>query len=191
MTPHPVDDAAPILDARDAAQVAYMITGGVASILYGEVRFTEDLDGVADLDARTARRLHAALFYVPPLEVLQAEAARERYGHFNLIDNETGYCADVYLVGANPLEARALEHRRPIDVGTRRVWVSPPEYLIACKLKYRKDGGSDKHVRDVRAICSPSVAIRSTAPCSPTSSTGSAFARSGTKSSVTRADGSA
>jgi len=58
----------------------------------------------------------------------------------------------VYLVGENELEAWALEHRRPVNVGTRRVWVSPPEYLIAYKLKYRRDGASGKHVRDVRAM---------------------------------------
>lgn len=156
MSTHPVDEAGPLLDALEAASLTYMVTGGVATMLYGEARFTEDLDVVVALDARGARRLHAALdgvrFYVPPLEVLQQEAGRDRHGHFNLYDNETGFRADVYLVGSNDLEAWALEHRRPIDVGTRRVWVSPPEYLIAYKLKYRRDGASEKHVRDVRAM---------------------------------------
>lgn len=156
MTPHPVDDAAPFLDGLEAAGVPYMITGSVAMMLYGEVRFTQALDVVAALDRRSADRLHAAFdegrFYVPPVEQLREEVGRPEFGHFNLLDNETGFRADVYLVGENDLEAWALEQRRAVDVGTRRVWVSPPEYLIAYKLKYRRDGGSEKHVRDVRAM---------------------------------------
>lgn len=156
MTAHPVDEAGPLLDIIDAAGVAYMVTGGVASMLYGEARFTEDLDLVAALDPSGARRLHAAVdevrFYVPPLDVLVQEAERDRHGHFNLYDNDTGFRADVYLAGSSDLEAWALEQRRAVDVGTRRVWVSPPEYLIAHKLKWRRDGASEKHVRDVRAM---------------------------------------
>ncbi|GJG87066.1 hypothetical protein tb265_22470 [Gemmatimonadetes bacterium T265] len=156
MTAHPVDAAGPLLDALDAAAIQYMIAGSVAGMLYGEVRFTEDLDVIVALDPRGARRLHAAFdeqrFYVPPLEVLHEEAGRARHGHFNIYDNETGFRADVYLVGSNELEQWALEHRRAVDVGTRRVWVSPPEYLIAHKLTYLRDSGSPKHVRDVRAI---------------------------------------
>lgn len=152
----PVDEAAPFLSALEALGIPYMVTGGFAAMLYGEPRFTRDLDLVVALDPRGAARLHAAFdearFYVPPVEVMRDEAARPRHGHFNLVDNDTGFRADVYLVGENKLEAWALEHRRRVDVGALTIAVSPPEYLIAHKLTYRRDGGSDRHVRDVRAM---------------------------------------
>mgnify|MGYP002778080430 CR=1 FL=1 len=161
--PDPLDEAAPFLQALEALGIAYMVTGGFAAMLYGEPRFTRDLDVVLALRARDAARLHDTFdvtrFYVPPVEVIREEAARARHGHFNLVDNETGFRADVYLAGEDPLEAWALAHRRRVDVGARTISVSPPEYLIAHKLTYRRDGGSDRHVRDVRAMLAVSDAL--------------------------------
>lgn len=80
------------------------------------------------------------------------EAARPAHDHSNLADDETGFRAAVYLAGENALEHWALEHRRLVGVGGMMVALSPPEYLIARKLTYRRNGGSDRHVRDVRAM---------------------------------------
>lgn len=66
-----------------------MITGGVASVVYGDPRFTRDIDIVLELQAANIRRLSSTFaggdFYVPPEEVLEEEASRRRDGHFNLI----------------------------------------------------------------------------------------------------------
>ena len=83
---------------------------------------------------------------------MREEAARPRHGHFNLADKETGFRADIYLAGDDALEHWALDHRRRVQVGGMSVALSPPEYVIAHKLTFRRDGGSDHHVRDVRAM---------------------------------------
>ena len=49
--------------------LTYMVTGGVASVIYGDPRFTRDVDLVLDLDPDRVAGLHAAFpeadFYVP------------------------------------------------------------------------------------------------------------------------------
>jgi hypothetical protein len=32
------------------------------------------------------------------------------------------------------------------------VWTAPPEYVILMKMEYWRDGGSEKHLRDIRAM---------------------------------------
>jgi hypothetical protein len=137
-------------------ELRYMATGGVATILYSEPRLTHDIDLVLALAAGDAERLHDAFdeaeFYVPPLEVLRLESQRARHGHFNLYHHETAFRADFYLVGEDPLNQEAMARRRRMDTASGPIWVAPPEYVIARKLQYRRDGGSDRHLRDVRAI---------------------------------------
>lgn len=151
------DEAAELLRVFESLGLRYMVTGGLAAILYGEARFTRDVDVVLAPGRHDLARLHEALdaerFYVPPLEAMQEEAAREAHGHFNLYDNATDFRADVYLAGANALEAWALDHARRVTIAPGLdVRVSPPEYVIAHKLTFRRDGASEKHVRDVRAM---------------------------------------
>jgi hypothetical protein len=58
--------------------------------------------------------------------------------------------ASVY--GEPRLTAWALEHRRRISVAGAGAWIAPPEYVILRKLEYLREGGQDKHVRDIRFI---------------------------------------
>jgi hypothetical protein len=57
--------------------VRYMVTGSVAAMIYGEPRFTNDVDIVVMMDAAQAERLAEVFpspeFYCPPLEVIRKE----------------------------------------------------------------------------------------------------------------------
>jgi hypothetical protein len=136
--------------------VPYMVTGSIASMLYGEPRLTVDLDIVVELDATHAAAFLAAFpeseFYRPPLEVVQAEAARDSRGHFKLIHHATGAKADVYLAARDPLHRWGLAQRRRLTTATGAISVAPPEYVIVRKLEFWREGGSPKHLRDVRGM---------------------------------------
>ncbi|MGB7211525.1 MAG: hypothetical protein WBC97_02760 [Gemmatimonadales bacterium] len=135
------------------AGIAYMVTGSVAASLYGELRFTQDVDLVVALKHGDPKRLEAAFpakdFYVPPLETMVEEAARPRYGHFNLFHLESGLRADVYLMGDDPLHAWAFTRRREVEIAGELVSVAPLEYNIVRKLEFYRDGGSQRHLRDI------------------------------------------
>jgi len=133
--------------------IPYMVTGGVASVIYGDPRFTRDVDVVLGLTAGRIDALIAAYderdYYVPPREALEAETARVGGGHFNLIHRETALRADVYLAGDDPLHAWAFPRRQRIQAEEVDVWVAPIEYVILRKLEYFRMSGSDRHLRDV------------------------------------------
>lgn len=135
----------------------YMVTGATAAIIYGQPRVTNDLDVVLSLDdqARGAllRVFPEAEFYVPPETVIQAEQARTHRGHFNVIHLESGYKADIYLAGADPLHAWALPLRRRLEWREGlQISVAPPEYVVLRKLEYYREGRSAKHPADIKAI---------------------------------------
>lgn len=135
----------------------YMVTGATAAILYGQPRVTNDLDVVLSLDdaARAAllRAFPETEFYVPPESVIRAEQARQQRGHFNLIHHESGYKADIYLAGSDPLHAWALPQRRHLKWSDGvEIAVAPPEYVVLRKLEFYREGRSAKHPADIRAI---------------------------------------
>ncbi len=134
-----------------------MVSGSVASIIYGEPRLTNDIDIIlhvtsGDVD-HVARAFPLTEFYCPPVEIITIEARRRQRGHFNLVHHKTGHKADVYLVGEDPLHAWGFPARRRIDLGENQsLWVAPPEYVVLRKLEYFKEGGSEKHLGDIRGM---------------------------------------
>jgi hypothetical protein len=140
--------------------VPYMVSGSVAVIIYGEPRLTHDVDLIVVLDRGQIARLREAFppaeFYCPPAEVIEVEVAREQRGHFNIIHHETGFKADVYLNGRDPLHAWGLTRARELKVEGQVLFVAPPEYVILRKLEYYSEGGSEKHLRDIRSILNTS-----------------------------------
>jgi hypothetical protein len=77
-----------------ALGLEYMVTGSVATVVYGEPRLTLDVDVVLVLPHAAISRLTAGFpsseFYCPPPEVLATEAARAHRGHFDLVHHGTG-----------------------------------------------------------------------------------------------------
>lgn len=87
----------------------------------------------------------------PPAEVIAVEA-REQRGHFSIIHHETGFKADLYLSGRDPLHAGDW-HGRADAKWRARFWSSRlPKYVILRKLGYYREGGSEKHLRDIRSL---------------------------------------
>jgi hypothetical protein len=140
----------------NSACIRYVVTGSVAAIFYGEPRLTHDVDFVVFLRetdiVALGRHFPPTDFYLPPPEVITAEARREQRGHFNIIHLETGFKADLYLTGRDELNAWALGLGRQVQFEGEAVMLAPPEYVIVRKLEYYREGGSEKHLRDIRAM---------------------------------------
>src|SRR5262245_9499689 len=139
------------------ARIPYMIGGSVAAIFYGEPRLTHDVDLVISFTPREVQRFTAIFpemdFYVPPPETIAEETARER-GHFNLIHHATGFKADFYPAGRDELNAWGLRLKRQIQFEGEPLSIAPPEYVIVRKLEYFREGGSERHLRDIRSMLS-------------------------------------
>ncbi len=138
------------------AVIRYVIGGSVAAIFYGEPRFTRDVDMIVFLNEYAIRQLPEIFpnseFYLPPPEVIAAEAARVERGQFNIIHQKTTFKADIYPTGRDEFNAWAFRNKRQIEFGGETLVLAPPEYVIVRKLEYFREGGSDKHLRDIRGI---------------------------------------
>lgn len=151
------------VESLNRAGLLYMVTGSIAGIFYGEPRMTHDVDLVVELNARRVADFVALFpsdeFYCPPEAVIRTEVRRDTRGHFDLIHLASGFKADIYPVGRDPLHVWAMERRRAENMGGIEVWMAPPEYVILRKLQFYQEGGSDKHLRDVRSMLEISASV--------------------------------
>jgi hypothetical protein len=154
-----------ITQRLETAGIDYCIVGGLASIAYGRPRLTLDADLVVALDATQLERLAMAFpgqdFYLPPAEVLQSELQRDSRGHFNIIHQHSALRADCYLPGKSELAKWEMQNRRRMPLGSREAWFAPPEAVIVNKLLFFREGGSQKHIDDIRSIMIGGTAIDS------------------------------
>ena len=140
----------------DVAGAPYLVVGSVASISYGEPRTTRDVDLVVaaspEIIGVVTKAFSGGGFYVPPVATRLGEILRKERGFFNVIDHETDYKADFHVLASTPFHTWAFTQRRRLIVGDVSFWAAPPELVILGKLEYYREGGSDKHVRDIRAM---------------------------------------
>lgn len=125
----------------------------VLSSSYGENRFTNDIDVVVELEPRQLRDLLAEFpadhFYVSEDG---GKHAVVHGGQFNIIHQASSQKVDV-IVPRDPNwpDQLARRIRLPIE-GGHNVWFVSPEDLILKKMDFYREGGSDKHLRDIAGI---------------------------------------
>src|SRR5207245_3851957 len=128
----------------------------VAAMLYGEPRVTHDVDLVVFLRLEQIARLPLLYpspdFYVPPTDVIAIEVARERRGHFNVIHADSSLKADFYTANRDELHAWAFRGARKYSLPETVITLAPPEYVIIRKLEFYREGGSEKHLRDISSM---------------------------------------
>ena len=137
--------------------IPYFVTGSIAAIFYGEPRLTHDVDVVVHLSQKDLLKFSTFFpqeqFYCPPEEVIQIECRRRPFGHFNLIHHESGMKADIYPDAEDELHQWAFQNRNRVDLGEGlSLWLASPEYVIIRKLEYFREGGSEKHLEDIRKM---------------------------------------
>lgn len=148
-----------VLSVLETLEIPYMVVGSVGSMLYGEPRLTNDMDVVLELEAGMVDALRDAFpspqFYVPPrAAVLDAIARRHQ---FSIIHVESGSKIDLVLRKDDAFAREEFSRRRKVAFSEHRDCVSAsPEDLIVAKLCSYRAGGSEKHLRDVRAVLSVS-----------------------------------
>ncbi|MEM1304227.1 MAG: hypothetical protein AAGG46_04990 [Planctomycetota bacterium] len=134
--------------------IEYALVGSLASSTLGEARFTNDIDIVLRLDVFDAARLCDA-FPEPEFAYLKSAVIQEveRNGQFNIVHPSTSNKIDFMLVGDSEWSNRQLERRLRRDVlDAGSCYVAAPEDIILGKLLYYREGGSEKHLRDITGI---------------------------------------
>jgi hypothetical protein len=143
-----------VAGALDAMGIRYFVTGSTASIFYGEPRFTNDIDIVADLPLERAEEFCAKFpdsdYYV---SVDAARDAVRRCSMFNIIHPESGLKVDIIIPERSEMNERRFARAREVaPTPDLRVRFSSPEDVIIHKMIFYQEGGSDKHIRDSAGI---------------------------------------
>ena len=139
----------------EAAEIPYMIVGSVASMTYGEPRMTHDLDLVVQVLHKDASKFEQIFspeaYYCPPEEIIRPEILRQ--GQFNLIHHDTGLKIDLVIRKGSEHGKTEFARRKQVPFfESSDVFMASPEDVILKKLEYYREGGSQKHLRDIQGI---------------------------------------
>lgn len=142
------------LDLLERLQIPYMVVGSFASGVYGEPRFTNDIDIVIDPSPQQLDQLCVAFpsddYYV------SAEAARDalrQRGQFNVIHPGSANKIDFMIARADAWGLEQVARRARVRLlPDREGYAARPEDLVISKLLYYREGGSEKHMRDITGM---------------------------------------
>ena len=143
-----------IVEVLEHLQIPYLVTGSVAAMAYGEPRLTNDIDIVAAIEERNIADLLEAFpsdeFYI------NEDTAREailHHGQFNIIHPASGLKVDIIIKQDTPFDrSRFTRVRRIYPAESYQANFAAPEDVIIKKMEYYKEGGSEKHLRDITGI---------------------------------------
>jgi hypothetical protein len=133
--------------------IPYAIGGSMASMTYGELRTTRDVDVVVSLRGVDVPRLLARFplssFYHDERAALEAVRTG---GEFNIIDNERGLKIDLFVANDDLSDQQIARARRlPLPFGGTALF-SAPEELIVRKMEFYAFGWTEKHLRDIAGM---------------------------------------
>ena len=134
--------------------IPYLVTGSVAAMAFGEPRMTNDIDIVAAVGFEHVGGLMAAFpekeFYI------SEDAIRDAVQHqtqFNIIHPASGMKIDIIIRKKTPFNDSRFSRARRIKTGENfETNFAAPEDIILMKMQYYRDGGSEKHLRDISGI---------------------------------------
>ena len=142
-----------LLDTLDRQGLEYAITGSHASMAFGEARLTNDIDVLVAL---APGYLHVFLAAFPESRFYVSQDAARRAvtsgGMFNIIHPESGQKIDV-IIPSDDFDRWQLSRtvRAPVFPDREGRFVTP-EDLALKKMQYYREGGSEKHLRDIAGM---------------------------------------
>lgn len=140
--------------AMQRISVEWMLTGSLASSMYGEPRSTHDIDIVADLREQDISALISEFpeprFYADAQMMRDAIQSRSM---FNVLDQDSGDKIDFWAIGPEEFHRVQFDRRRIETFNNVNVSVISPEDSILSKLYWSKlSGGSERQLRDALRV---------------------------------------
>lgn len=142
------------IETLEELEIPYALVGSFASGVWGESRFTQDIDIVIQVDPQTVESLCAAFspdeFYVSRAAALDAVRTGQQ---FNVIHPASGNKIDFMIASNSPWGRAQIDRRRRVQLASDLSGdFAAPEDVILGKLIYYNEGGSEKHLRDITGI---------------------------------------
>lgn len=142
-----------IAAALEMHGVPYMLTGSVASSMYGVPRATNDVD-VVIAPTRDQLLSMVQLFQRIGLSVAPEAAlsALKNHTQFNVIDFSKGLKVDLIIRKERDFSVTEFDRREVHEVEGVRLTIATPEDVLLAKLEWAKIGDSERQLVDAAGI---------------------------------------
>ncbi len=157
MQNEPIEVTLKVTHVLESLGIPYLISGSLASTLYGMIRTTQDSDIVAEMQFEHLKPFVSALqgeFYLD--DEMIAESI-QGHSNFNIIHRETMFKVDVFIPKPRPfLHSQLIRSRMQTFIFETEVSAkfSSPEDTILAKLEWYHLGGevSERQWRDILGV---------------------------------------
>jgi hypothetical protein len=149
----PLDLLKVIADVCQRLGIRYVVVGSMATMTYGEPRFTNDIDILIDLSPdlidEFCRSFPDSDYYLSRAAV---ESAVRNRRQFNIIQTKESLKIDCILP-ASSFDRDELTRGvvRQLREDLQAVFAAPEDVILK-KLEYYRLGESDKHLRDITSM---------------------------------------
>ncbi len=136
-------------------RIPYLITGGLAVVVWGRPRFTADIDVVIELGNHSPASLIRELKKLGKSVYLDVDPKQRnlRPGtSFNLVHPDSGLRVDFWTLADDAFDRSRMKRRVRKVVGGVPLFFSSAEDLILIKLLWFKKNGSTRQLEDVASI---------------------------------------
>lgn len=141
-----------ITAALDINGIPYMLTGSLASSLYGMPRSTNDIDIVI---APTREQLISVMQFFKRMNLYVEEhalSALMNRGQFNVIDFPRGWKVDLIIRKERDFSHVEFDRRATHEVDGMRLTIAAPEDVILAKMEWAKIGESERQLEDAAGV---------------------------------------
>lgn len=142
-----------ITTALEMNAIPYMLTGSLASSMYGIPRATNDIDLVIDPTRPQLLSLVQLLTRVGLVAETEAalRALRDRT-QFNVIDFRRGWKVDLIIRKEREFSAVEFARKETHEVQGMRLTLATPEDVVLAKLEWAKISPSERQLEDIAGI---------------------------------------
>lgn len=137
-------------------KIKYCLTGGYAVSAWGRPRSTFDIDLIIQLEIEKTDQLIRQIYSLSKAGYLDKSAVRDavaRGAEFNYIHTDSGIKIDFWVIKKSDVIGKEeLKRRKLKKIGGERIYFISPEDLILSKLRWFKEGASDRHLDDIQSV---------------------------------------
>ena len=135
--------------------IPYIITGGIAVVVWGRPRFTADIDIVIQLLPQKLDALATELLNIDKdvyVDKTIMHRALERKGEFNFIHPASGLKVDFWIMKDDPFSRGVMKRRVRRTIANTSIFLSSPEDLILNKLLWYQLTESTRQLEDIASV---------------------------------------
>ena len=142
-----------VVRALNSIEMPYMLTGSLASNMYGVSRSTKDADFVLqtlEFDFAKLRTSLGPSLRIDPQLSFETVTSTSRY-IIHKLEGEP-FKIELFFLSNDPHDRQRFERRKPGRFAGEPVWVASPEDVIIIKLRWSKQGKRTKDIDDAKNV---------------------------------------